>query len=585
MPRKRFTFWTIDAETDPFHNCDDLQCEKCHGGGRVPAPFLYGVYNGDSETYLEFRTTAELSNFFTELERDSGGTLFYAHNGGKFDYHFFKDLFNSDEPILIINGRMAKFHIGAHEFRDSLNIFPNTRLKDFGIKSDIAYEKMEAAVREIHMKEISAYLRQDCKGLWDVVKQYFQTYGKQMTQAGASMKVWQKMSGLEAPRQTKSQYEALKPFYYGGRVQCMRGISEVRNVDFEVYDINSAYPFAMLHTHPLSPTFNISGKLPDDKDIGPCLIRLECVSTNGALPLREDLDLKFPVTDERREYFITGWEFLAALETNAISKIKIHDVYKFNQTVSFKEYIEHFFALREEARKAGDVAGRTFGKYFMNSLYGKFGANCENYADYLIASPENEPEHIAKGYTIYKPWGSRNLMVRKPTNEELDDINGKWRYYNIATAASVTGFVRAYLYRAMCAASGVIYCDTDSIAAEKFGNLNTGAQLGAWKHEMTCDRYAIAGKKMYAFHKKGAPLDYDPEAKDGNWKIASKGVNFGARKNGPEMIEKIARGETILFKPEAPTFTVTRPEPTFIDRYVSATAKDMTKIGLAKQPA
>ena len=585
MPRKRKTFWTIDAETDPFHNCTDINCEKCSGVGRIPAPFIFGVYCGDPETYHEFRTPKELETFFNELERDSGPTLFYAHNGGKFDYHFFKDMFNSDEPLLIINGRMARFNIGGHEFRDSLNIFPNTRLKDFGIKSDISYDKMEKAVRDIHMKEISAYLRQDCKGLWDVVKQYFDTYGKQMTQAGASMKVWQKMSGIEAPRQTKSQYEALKPFYYGGRVQCMRGEAEVRNVDFEVYDINSAYPFAMLHEHPLSTTFFNTNKLPAEKEIGPCLIKLECVSTKGALPLRHDGDLKFPVTDQKLEYTVTGWEFLAALETNAIEKVKILDVYKFNKTVSFKEYIEHFFELREQARKKGDVAGRTFGKYFMNSLYGKFGANCENYADYLIASPENESEHLAKGFTHYKRWGDRWLMMRRPTADELDDINGKWRYYNIATAASVTGFVRAYLYKAMSNASGVIYCDTDSIAAESFKNLPTGSELGKWKHEMTCDHYAIAGKKMYAFHKKGAPMEYDPEAKDGNWKLASKGVNFGARRDGPELITRIAKGETVLFKPEAPTFSVTRPEPVFIDRYVSATAKDMTKIGVANRGA
>lgn len=579
MARKRKSFWTIDAETDPFHNCQDPDCYKCHGGGRIPIPFIWGLYNGDSDRYEEFHSGTELQGFLESLEQAEGGTLFYAHNGGKFDYHYLRDSINSDEPILIINGRLSKFKIGDHEFRDSLNIFPNTRLKDFGIKSDIDYEKMEATVRHLHMPEISAYLRQDCAGLWEVIQKYRQQYGKQLTQAGASMKMWQKMSGIDAPRQTKSQYEAFKPYYYGGRVQCIQ--SGVANCDFEVYDINSAYPFAMLHQHPLSVSSTLSDSLPKKADeIGPCLIRLRCASQNGALPLRRDGDLYFPEDDRTvREYTITGWEYLAATDSNSLQNVEILDVHKFDQVVDFKKYIEHFFGLREECRKNGDVAGRTFGKYFMNSLYGKFGANCENYSDYVIASSDSLEEWTTKEYKIYKPWGDRFLMNRNPTEDELDDIQGKWRYYNIATAASVTGFVRAYLYRALAGADGPIYCDTDSIAAKSFKNLREGTELGAWKHELSCDSYAIAGKKLYAFHERGKSQEYDPESeKEKNWKIASKGVNFAARKDAPSLISSIAQGRTYTHNPDVPTYTVTRDQPTFIPRMIRSTYKDMSKV-------
>lgn len=579
MARKRKSFWTIDAETDPFHNCQDPDCYKCHGGGRIPIPFIWGLYNGDSDRYEEFHSGPELQRFLEELEQASGGTLFYAHNGGKFDYHYLRDAINSDEPILIINGRLSKFKIGEHEFRDSLNIFPNTRLKDFGIKSDIDYEKMEATVRHLHMPEISAYLRQDCVGLWEVIQKYRQQYGKQLTQAGASMKMWQKMSGIEAPRQTKTQYDELKDYYYGGRVQCIA--HGVATTDFEVYDINSAYPFAMLHQHPLSATANVSKRLPKkDSDIGPTLIRLNCISTGGALPLRGKHDLYFPADEGTiREYTITGWEYLAALEIGTIKKIDILEVQEFKQLTDFKNYIEHFFEKREQCRKNGDVAGRTFGKYFMNSLYGKFGANCENYSDYVIASVDSRAEWEDKDYKIYKPWGDRYLMNRNPTEDELDDIQGKWRYYNIATAASVTGFVRAYLYRALASADGPLYCDTDSIAARGFKNLRQGTELGAWKHEMTCDSYAIAGKKLYAFHEKGKPLEYDPDSeKDKHWKIASKGVNFAARKDAPSLISSIAHGSTYTHNPDVPTYTVTRDQPTFIPRMIRSTYKDMSKV-------
>lgn len=557
-------------------------------------PFLWGVYEGITQEYNQFETVEELIQWFIELESERGGQIFYAHNGGKFDYHFFRERINSDEAILIINGRLAKFRIGAHEFRDSLNIFPNTRLKDFGIKSDIDYAKMEVSVRASHMVEIGAYLRQDCTGLWDVVFRYRKDHGKNLTQAGASMRAWSKMSGREPPRQTRGEHQALKKYYYGGRVQCFE--SGVKKTDFEVYDINSAYPFAMRNLHPISTVPSISDQLPKrDVEIGPCLITLSCTSKMGALPYRQEAELFFP-EDERtvRDYHITGWEYLAAIEAGSLTNIKIRDVVQFSQVIDFKNYIDHFFGLREECRKKGDIAGRIFGKYFMNSLYGKFGANCENYAEYVIASIDTEDvwrnggqlpsekkkkREIDGGYIEYKDWGDRKLMVRNPTEEELDDIQGKWRYYNVATAASVTGFVRAYLFRACSRAEGIIYCDTDSIKARKFPtNLSVGVELGQWKHEFTGDYFAIAGKKLYADHIKGHGWSYNPKEEieaEKNWKIASKGANLGSLINAPQIIEQIANGENYRYNPDVPTFSFWRDQPVFIPRDLRATAKNM----------
>jgi len=172
-------------------------------------------------------------------------------------------------------------------------------------------------------------------------------------------------------------------------------------------------------------------------------------------------------------------------------------------------------------------------------------------------------------------------MVRNPTEDELDDIQGKWRYYNIATAASVTGFVRAYLYRVLCKAEGAIYCDTDSIKARRFSSLPVGVELGKWKHEFTGDYFAIAGKKLYADHIKGRPWAYDPKAEneeDKNWKIASKGANLAGLETAPQIIERIANGETIKYNPDVPTFSFWRDVPVFIPRDLRATAKDMTSV-------
>ena len=597
MPSRRSSarpIGTYDTETDPFHNCTDLTCEKCHGGGRIPQPFLHGVYYGDTEDYQEFQTTTDVVDHFSRRK-----ALIYAHNGGKFDYHYLRDYINADEPVMVINGRLARFRIGECEFRDSLNIFPNTRLADFGVKNEIDYQCMEPGTRDDPniRAEISRYLKQDCVGLWDVVTRYRQTYGKSLTQATASMKVWEKMTELEAPRQTRTQYERYKPYYYGGRVQCFaNGHDHVR---FSVADINSAYPFAMLRDHIFSPEAILDRHLPPEPEIYKCLIKLDCTS-RGAFPWRDPdtHELYFPDDEaghrnRMRTYTITGWELLTALELDAVANIHIRQVHTFPKSINFKEYIEHFYAQRMEAAAKGDTAGKIFGKYFMNSLYGKFGANCANYAEYVISYPDTAEftDWLSKGYLRYKPWGERWLLERKPTEEQLDDITGKWRFYNVATAASVTGFVRAYLFRALSTVSGPLYCDTDSIAARDTSRLTFGKALGEWKDEGCFDRYSIAGKKLYGFHAEGAPEAYDPNweknqkqatelgvpsLKAGpSWKIASKGVNLSAEANAPEILKMLAMGGSYATLPQSPCYSITREQPRFIARALKATAKDM----------
>lgn len=596
--RSTLELWAYDTETDPFHNCTDLSCEKCHGGGRIPAPFLHGLYNGATDQYEEFETVEDTVAFL-----EARKALVYAHNGGKFDYHPLRDHMNSDQPVMVINGRISKFHIGECEFRDSLNIFPNTRLKDFGVKNDIDYALMEPGVRDDpnNRGPIRAYLKQDCVGLWQVVARYREEYGKKLTQASASMKYWEKMAQVEAPRQTKGQYDRYRPYYCGGRVQCFTSGAARR--DFKVADINSAYPRAMKEQHMVSVDGIRKKHLPPEPRINRCLIKLDCTS-RGALPWRdpETKEMYFPDDEaghrkRMRTYTVTGWEFVAGLEENALSNIVIREVYEFTETVSFAEYIDHFYGRRMEAAARGDLAGKIFGKYFMNSLYGKFGANCSNYAEYVIASTDSYPQWRSKGYEEYKSWGQRFLMERRPTDAELSDLEGRWRYYNVATAASVTGWVRAYLFRSMMKCSDVLYCDTDSIAASDTAGLEFGKGLGQWKDEGAYDEYAIAGKKLYAFHRAGAPLEYDPTDEESpTWKLASKGVNLYRNPWGPEIVRAIATGATVpeldiragRFEslPESPCYSVTRERPVFISREVRSTYKDMSQapdVGVERQ--
>lgn len=515
------TIAVIDAETDPFKH------------GRFPEPFVWGFYDG--ERYEEFFTTDALIEFIADQD-----IIVYAHNGGKFDFHFLIDYANLHEELTVVNGRIGKMNIGECELRDSWLILP-IPLGSYQ-KDEIDYSIFEPheRVKPENMKKIRDYLYTDCLYLWDIIIKFQERYDSALTMAGASMKQWQKISGRKPPMSSTSYYGMLRPYYYGGRVQCFR--TGIIKEPFELADINSAYPFAMLYKHPIGTDYQIMKRAPQDHEtLMASLIKVRCKS-HGALPYRTERgELIFPNDNETREYCVTGWEFLAAKETNTIRQEQVLEYRVFDELTDFSDYINHFYQERLQAQRTGDKAGNIFAKLFMNSLYGKFASNPERYRHYMMIPLEYVANAEAEEWTFSGELAGFAIMEKPLDNAEM-------RYYNIATAASITGFVRAYLWQAICASEGAIYCDTDSLAARDLSCLNYGEELGAWKIERQCDYGAVAGKKLYAF--KSVKGSYDPKT-ERQWKTASKGVNIGANE-----IVRVARGEIIEYKPEVPTYSV-----------------------------
>lgn len=577
---------SIDAETDPFEE-----------GKTDILPFCWGFYDG--ERYREFWNmqdnkgreihcaTKLLLDF---LESYPEPLILYAHNGGKFDFHFILKWIKEYTEIKIINGRIVKVKIGKHELRDSYSLLP-VPLGAYK-KDKIDYDIMRASVRFLpgNVKLISDYLESDCRYLREMVCAFIEKYGMHLTMASASMKVWEKMRkaadpDFKAPRTNKHYYASMKDFYYGGRVQCFQtGIIEK---SLKYRDINSAYPFGMLHKHPLGTTrFDhgpIAGKrlermLARDY-MGNLFWDVEGIS-RGALPYRgKDGGLYYPADYRCRRYRVTGWEIKAALETGTFDIKKVRNVmeYDLSECEDFSDYILKFYQERMEAKEKGDDAMKLFTKLFMNSLYGKFGANPDEYRHYMVAP------YDLKNALIFGPMtpDEINAFVENDLDEwEFGGDLGphvlcqkaleehEKNFFNVATAASITGFVRAYLWRAICAAKGVVYCDTDSIIAEDFADdMPMGAKLGEWENVAADDNLppedfiyaAVGGRKMYAL-----------KDRNGNWKKASKGAKLTI-----EQLIEVAQGKTVLHKAIAPTFSI-RKAPVMIDRRIRMVARELT---------
>lgn len=522
-----------DCETDPFRI------------GRIPRPFAWGFYDGDE--YHQFDTTAEFVEFIKEQP-----VICYAHNGGKFDWHFILPELEPYSDIMIISGRIAKCFLGLAELRDSYNILP-VPLAAYK-KDDIDYAIMEEGERDKpeNRQKILEYLKSDCVYLYELVSGFVKTYGMQITQASAAMAQWKKIKKF-IPHTNREFYDRFAPYYYGGRVQCFEsGIIEKK---FSVYDINSAYPYAMMFAHPYSEEYTHVEGFVDGADF----YKIRCVS-RGAFPFRglggdgSFAGLAFPADDEIRDYTVTRWEYEAGLETQTLENVQVLESYLFDDHTTFEEYVQYFYNLRLEAKSRGDDAQSLFAKLLMNSLYGKFAANPENYRNNMIVPMDVIGGLSSLGWEFggeLGPWG----LAEAPLEENQQ------RYYNVATGASITGFVRAMLWRAISSSKGVLYCDTDSIAVcEKGENVHLGNALGFWKHEGDFDKAGIAGKKLYIFR------GISEQGGEHTYKSAAK----GARLTNSQLWE-VASGLQVEYFSEAPTFSIRKP-PTFTNRKVVKTA-------------
>lgn len=568
MKIKGKELWVADSETDPF----DFDV--------IPAPFIWGCFNGTD--YHEFENTDDFVNFITRRN-----CIVYAHNGGKFDWHFISPWFERDKPLLVIAGRLSRFQIGKAEFRDSINLYAKP-LEAFQ-KEKFDYNKMYKTVRHEYMDEIKHYLRSDCENLFALVTGFIEKYGFHISTASAAMNYWEyktEPGGKQSvPRSDGFFYQTFSPYFFGGRVQCFEQ-GDI-SIDAQSADINSAYPTAMMQDHPYGLLYVYEENAPrkEMKNWGPMFFDVECIS-RGAFGYRgTNGTLYYPDDGKRRVYNVTGWELVAAIETDTISELKILAHYEFGELKSFKTYINHFWNLRanikdqiREAESKGDAAlanalkhDSDFAKLMMNSIFGKFAANPDRYKEHLLMDRKEFYESYINEMDPEETWQDFRewVILKKPQD------NSKKKFFNLATAASITGFVRAKLWRSICDCERPFYCDTDSITAVRFGKqTQIGNDLGEWEIEHYYDRIIMGGKKLYGFHYRGKSMN-DPTA----WKLASK----GARITHQDIIQ-IGAGKMITYKSMAPTFSVSKEKPTFLVREIRPTAEDSRIVPVEYDP-
>jgi hypothetical protein len=432
------------------------------------------------------------------------------------------------------------------EFRDSYAIMPFA-LKKYK-KFEVDLRVFECNKREAHKKTIIKRVKTDCIYLHELCIEFRDRFGDNITIGSTSMKELKKLHKFDCLDAGQDE-RIRKPYYFGGRVQCFeRGIIKpTQGNQIIAYDMNQCYPFSMRNfKHPVSEPSTITGN-----EITKNTFFITCYGRNyNAFPMRLKDGLRFNI--EHGQFSVSIHEYKAAVETGLFECEDIIETVDFERSSTFDLFVDKFHKLRCEAQLNDDKVGALFYKYVCNSCYGKFAQSPDNYFNYLITdhetnlNPDNDPDGYIPcnivGFAGYILWKQHSMNTSR---------------YNVATGASITGAARSLLIYALANAQRPLYCDTDSIICEGLKDVEIdNTKLGAWKIENTGDSFAIAGRKMYALFSKGECI-----------KMASKGVHLTAQE-----ILRVARGNTVTWKKDAPTFNFKTHTASYIKRHVRMTA-------------
>lgn len=527
------SFGVVDIETK------DGDTQK---GGFTRA-FLAGFYDGEKFVCFRGERCLESMLFFL-LSPQFDGMTYYAHNGGGFDWlHFLPVLAKSGYSfeILTVSSKIQCLRVKPHKgskkkgwtFLDSYQLIP-AALAKIAKSFDTEVQKQDNFDYDVdeHDARWEEYLEQDCVSLHQtLVKFYALVEGALggevgMTAAATSMKTYRRAyQSIPIERHT-DHHEFFRQAYYGGRVEIFR--RELSNVRY--YDINSAYPYAMLAPMPVGRMVEFHGKPPDwirQGRIGFARARVHIPHHTylPVLPYRlPNGRLVFPVGDF--EGIWTAAELERAEEIGGT--VEWLDSKWIQSQPVFSDFVNALYHYRDKSLPGYDESLGYVAKIMLNSLYGKFATNTLREKIIFVGEDEESPEGAI-------PANPRNPECPIYTIEEEIDAP----YIVPQIAAQITALARLQLHSIMSesleAGGKLAYCDTDSIQTDADLSHLCKPGLGGLKDEGEGVTYT--GEYIQ-------PKLYMLTGSDGSHKVVMKGY----RDRTPEAFSEVRLGGTLSFR-------------------------------------
>lgn len=524
--------------------------------------YLLGFYDGEQYRYFESKPLepsqpgSPVDAFCQWMFLDSGTKYckrwLYAHNGGNFDVlYILKWLMRRgrefglsfevtpiQSSMLSVTvrrrGSASRMKNGQYKwtFLDSIRLMPGS------LESLAQSYGLEGKVRGVDYATLHEdprryeYLEQDCRLLYDVLSRFHAS----IITAGGEVGVTAPSTAMASYRRTFQPqpipsnrhfggcdddkclgclHAFVRRGYYGGRTEVFRERFHTNDQTLNYYDVNSMYPAAMLEPVPCEFVTARTGPVDLGRYTADWLGFVEATVTVPkstyvpALPYRQDKTkrLIFPVG--RFTGVWTSAEIMAARRDGYL--IEQHRSIWFRGRPLFRDFILHWYKLRDKKAVDYSPAMSLVAKLLMNSLYGKFGTN-EN-RERLWFDPSDDD--VAESEFPMVPMRHNLDILKQPTRVEAS-------YIIPHISAWITSLARVKLYGLLTdclkAGKGIWYCDTDSLVTN--ATLPTSDELGALKLEGVISRAWFVAPKMYI-------IDYQWRDGKGKQSVEAKAKGFG----------------------------------------------------------
>lgn len=332
--------------------------------------------------------------------------------------------------------------------------------------------------------------------------------------ASAAFRLYMPKDWFEVAREplasNQALYQAAQHAYFGGRVEmirygCHRG-------DLYLYDLNSAYPAALVQLPDLSAGEWQQVKTPTSS-VAVCQVKWVSGQTMiGPFPLRR---AKGTVVYPLRGIGWYWWpEVEAAIASGA--EVEIMDCWQFvprDPGARPFSWVADLYARRQVAIQRGEGGLQKAIKLVINSLYGKTAQQVG-----------------------YIPRLEQIVDYRRDVIEEFDNGLAKVPpYYNLVVAGWITSWCRAQVARAAGNGEGIIAIATDGVVSTQPLDLevDTVKKLGGWS--LTFEEDAT-----FVLVQSGV---YYTRTREGVWKERSRGFTYAGIPSLPsqEKAKLIAR--------------------------------------------
>lgn len=264
-----------------------------------------------------------------------------------------------------------------------------------------------------------------------------------------------------------------------------------------VFDVNSLYPSVMASCDgqrlPHGNAVWFSGEYVPDKRFDLWVAQVTCrfkIKPDHIPCIQLKKNMRFKPTDYIEDscgevtFTVSSVDWDLICQQYDVKDVHWTGGYKFqSDDYMFKDYVEHWNAVKVEAAKAGNSGQRQIAKLMLNSLYGKFATRTTvkgrrpMLVDDVVHYVDLEPEERKP---VYLPVGVF--------------ITAHARYKTITSAQKVY--------------DRFVYADTDSlhlVGTDIPDELDVDAvELGKWKHESTFDQAKFLRAKCYVEHEVGA---------------------------------------------------------------------------------